>query len=240
MRSDEFEGFNIDSLDVEKIPVYRLKSNFPIIYRCAIAQQVSENAEELAGKIVERLSENGLFSVEIRRSPWIDFRWRDRALASIFNNLLNLHFIQLQNCSASGFNLWQYAHARCLSVLYSASRGGLIALHPSEKCQYWQWCEPTVIHWLKASQWRLQHPAETALIAEIIDLCDRETIQTARNWEKQALNLGQKILACDRACRIWGQPLDLARARLGLIAVAQRLLGWLLQEKLTIIPWVEC
>jgi arginyl-tRNA synthetase len=220
----------------EIIPVYRVKSSFPIIYRCAIAKQVTAKAEEFARRLVEKLRENQLFSVEILRSPWLDFRLSDRALASWLDDLLKLSPPPLPNLATSGFNLSQYTHARCLSLLYSASRDGLIALQPSPKSLSWQWCAPSSIPW--QSCW--QHPAEIALIVELVDLCDRARGDRVRSWQKQALNLSQKILDCDRACRIRGQPLEISRARLGLIAVAQRILGWILQEKLMVIPWLEC
>lgn len=242
MQSDEFKNF--DSFATREIPIYRLKSDYPIVYRCAIAKQVTGNAEEFASNIVDKFRRDRRFFVEITRSPWIDFYWHDRALVNWLHDAIHRPSLSLQNCTVSGCNLYQYTHARCLSLLYSASRQGLIVLHPSAKCLDWQWNEPKIIPWLDSSsaslRLRWQHPTETALIAAAIDLCDREVTQQTTNWEKQALRLSEKILACDRACRIWGQPLDLARARLGAIAIAQRILSWILQEKLMVIPWLEC
>ncbi|MEM9542087.1 MAG: hypothetical protein AAGA60_21645 [Cyanobacteria bacterium P01_E01_bin.42] len=242
IQADEFK--NVHGVAPGEIPVYRLKSNDPIVYRCAIAKQVSGNAEEFAHKIVGKFGQNGGFSATITRSPWLDFRLSDRALVTWLHEIIHLHSLPIENCAASDWNLYQYAHARCLSLLYSASRQGLIVLYPSEKCLHWQWYEPKIIPWLDSeasiSQLRGQHSTENALIAAAIDLCDRAISQQKTDWEKQALQLSQKILACDRACRIWGQPLDLAIARLGRIAVAQRILSWILQEKLMIIPWLEC
>lgn len=232
-------------IDRSKIPVYRLGMNSPIVYRCAIAKQIPKNPEGFAGRIVEtfrdnEFRDNDLFSVEIARSPWIDFRLSDRALATWLNDFIPMPLSPPKNNASSRIDLCQYAHARCLSLLYSASRAGLITLHPPEKCWHWQWTAPQTIPWLASSQLCLQQPAETALIAAFIDLCDRAAADRVRNWETQALNLSHKILAGDRACQIWGQPLDLARARLALVAVAQRILCWILQEKLMTIPWLEC
>lgn len=242
IQSDEFK--DMGSFATRDIPVYRLKSDYPIVYRCAIAQQISGNAEDFARKIVERFRQDPRFSVEIARSPWIDFRLSNRALANWLHDAIRIQSLSLQNCTASGCNLSQYTHARCLSLLYSASRQGLIVLHPWEKDLNWQWCEPKTIPWLDFSSdfssLRWQHPTETALIAGAIDLCDREVTRQTTDWKKQALRFSERILACDRACRIWGQPLDLARGRLGSIAIAQRILSWILQEKLMVIPWLEC
>ena len=51
------------------------------------------------------------------------------------------------------------------------------------------------------------------------------------------------MLDFDRSCRIWGevnrQTPELAQARLGLIALTQFLLGWLLQEQMGVSAPVE-
>lgn len=227
-----------------QIPLYRVKSPSSIIYRCPIALQFPDRAVEFAHKIVERFVEKfgdrHRFSVEIVRSPWIDFRLGDRALADWLQELLRKPLSLPQKNTPSQIDLCQYVHARCLSLLYSAARDQLITLYPLQKCLNWQWQEPQSIPWLESSQLRLQHPTESALIAELVDIGDRTIGKKAENWHKLALQLGDRFLACDRACRIWGQPVELARARLALVAVVQRVLHWILQEKLRVIPWLEC
>lgn len=146
----------------------------------------------------------------------------------------------------------QYAYARCCSLL-----------HLAETKHLWAWqlqrdaknsgsdAIAAQIPWLTSEgDWRLTHPAEQALIAELAT-----TLDTLANWEISQTALGEKVLlklvthlaetflAFHSACRFWGEPQktapDLVQARLGLVEVTRSLLGILLREGLKVIAPTE-
>lgn len=136
----------------------------------------------------------------------------------------------------------QYAHARCCSLLRLAHSEGLIMLkepEPDNSPRVFLAVAPNPIPWLNCDQkLRFCHPAERALIAQLVGLVDslyypcpsRQTV----DWEKAALNLSQAFQTFYSCCRIWGevkiQTLHLAQARLGLIIITQAVLRLLLQD----------
>jgi arginyl-tRNA synthetase len=149
----------------------------------------------------------------------------------------------------------QYAHARCCSLLHLAQRERLIDLQPHAQelntiLTLIPWCT-------EQKQLRLQHPAEQALIRQLLEfpgalqtpklawrsersfgvplpwpLERRQLIRYTQSWEKDFMQFY-------RDCRIFGevsqQNLSLSQARLGLVSATQRVLAFLLQDLLHLI-----
>ena len=139
----------------------------------------------------------------------------------------------------------QYAHARCCSLLRLAHREGLIELSDLEcKTRSWQWVKPNPIPWMfddlemesEPRRLRLGHPAERGLIAQLLDGTDRISSLTPASAIKLAHALSRALETFYSACRIWGEVKtetpQLAQARLGLVAVTQKLLRSLLEDQL--------
>ncbi|GCL51115.1 hypothetical protein NIES3804_26910 [Microcystis aeruginosa NIES-3804] len=114
------------------------------------------------------------------------------------------------------FFLFQYTHAR-----YS----GLLQLLNREKIRLTE-SEPLSWH----------HPAEIALILQILTVCDC--------WERQkpyplTANFCEAMLNFERNCRIIGESAPIQRSRLILISVSQKLLNRLLRQKWQLLPMTE-
>jgi hypothetical protein len=90
---------------------------------------------------------------------------------------------------------------------------------------------------------RLVHPAEVALIAQIVDWLDEMSDPEQRNWVKLASAVSNAFDNFYSSCRIWGevktQTPKLAQARLGLVGVTQASLRALLEDQLGIPAPVE-
>ncbi|PPS46014.1 hypothetical protein B1A85_07310 [Chroococcidiopsis sp. TS-821] len=129
----------------------------------------------------------------------------------------------------------QYTHARCYSVLQLAAREGII---PPVL---------TSISFLDSQQQLLcRHAAEQALIKQLLVTSDNLYAPNAHlkpHWQKIAVALCQSWQTFYAYCQIWGEVkrnnLDLARVRLGLTLLTQRLLAVLLNDKLGIYAPTE-
>jgi len=138
----------------------------------------------------------------------------------------------------------QYAHARCCSLLQMAHRERLIVIKSrnfDNKSWVWKVESPRSIPWLdREEKICFNLPAELDLIIQLIavldDLYCPEPTGQSLNWLKTALNLSQAFQTFYSQCRIWGeiksQNLNLAQARLGLVAIAQSVLRILLVDVL--------
>jgi hypothetical protein len=146
----------------------------------------------------------------------------------------------------------QYAHARCCSLLRLAHREGSIELSDSDfKTQSWHFVEPSPIPWLYDDQemtgeprrLRLGHAAERGLIEQILDGVDRISDPTSTHPLKLATLLSHAFKQFYGTCRIWGEVKTetpkLARARLGLVGVTQKVLRSLLEEQLGVSAPIE-
>ena len=99
---------------------------------------------------------------------------------------------------------------------------------------------PQPLPWLSEAKICLNHPAELDLLLQLIavldDLYCPDPTRQPLNWLKIALNLSQTFQVFYSQCRIWGdvknQNLNLAQARLGLVAIAQSVFRILLVEVL--------
>ncbi|HEY9606798.1 MAG TPA: DALR anticodon-binding domain-containing protein [Allocoleopsis sp.] len=156
-----------------------------------------------------------------------------------------------QNDSHTLFPI-QYAHARCCSLLRLAHQYGLVQLTDADfKTANWQFVEPNPIPWLNEEQGvdtaqrhlRLGHPAERRLLAQLLEVQDEIASLDRLRVVKLASALSQEFEQFYSSCRIWGevniQTPKLAQARLGLIAVTQKLLRSLLQDQLGVSAPVE-
>ncbi|MDZ8049990.1 MAG: glutamate acetyltransferase [Aulosira sp. ZfuVER01] len=158
----------------------------------------------------------------------------------------------------------QYAHARCCSLLQQAHREELIQLRDvltDTEINFdkqkpllsisgqalWSILCPNPIPWLNNDEkLRLNHPAESHLIGELVQVVDDlkcDAFGGSVNWEKAALNLSQAFENFWSQCRIWGKvkissPL-LAQARLGLVMATQSVFRLLLEEKLGVFAPLE-
>jgi hypothetical protein len=82
----------------------------------------------------------------------------------------------------------------------------------------------------------LKSKYEKKLILQLTSIVDAIYEPLESNWEKLACDFTKVILDFERYSRIWGevkgQNPTLSQARLGLIALAQFYLQWILEKKL--------
>jgi hypothetical protein len=122
---------------------------------------------------------------------------------------------------------------------------GLIELREeSFRQSIWQIREPNPIPWLDSEgNFQLTHPTERRLLVQLLIVVEEFARSRQGNWRQLAQNLSEAMLAFTAECRIWGevkqQKPQLARARLGIIALVQWCLQKLLQEKLSILAIAE-
>jgi arginyl-tRNA synthetase len=132
-----------------------------------------------------------------------------------------------------------------------AQREGLISLRQTSwhtSSAFWLAVSPNPIPWLNSGQQLcLEHPAERALIVQLLALldelyCPRSSHQPI-NWHKAALDLSQTFQTFYSGCQIWGevknQNISLSQARLGLVLITQSVLRLLLQDRLGVVALQE-
>ena len=198
------------------------------------------------------------FTFEVVPPGWIHIEVTQPMLAAWLQQLI-IYPPQLQNCREEYYQLSQtdsyrlfaaqYAHARCCSLLQMAHREKLITLKelPETSSAVFLPVAPSPIPWLNDQKLRYFHPAERALISQLLATLDdfycSGTSCQLKIWEKSALNLSQIFQTFYSCCRIWGevkmQTLELSQARLGLVMATQISLRLLLQDKLGVPAPVE-
>lgn len=227
------------------------------------AKQSPRSAMEIATAIAQGLSHlpdstSGLytqgrqFEIEIYPPGKIHLKLTDRGLSQWLQSLLG-HLAGAIAAPASApkdpgagdfssstrlFRI-QYAHARCCSLLRMADRQGILSgIQPEGESAI----APDPIPWLDPQgQFRLDHPTERDLISQVVNVLD--TLQLtdpcappprAMKW---ARDLSQDFLTFYAANPIWSEiykkNIGLAQARLGAIAICQKLLKLLLEEGLS-------
>ena len=137
----------------------------------------------------------------------------------------------------------QYAHARCCSLLRLGHQEKLIKIKQSHSS--WAIIEPLNLSWVNASNiFLLGHPTEKHLLIQLLMVVEELITDSQKvNWTKLAHNLSEAFLKFWADCRIYGEVKqktpDLAKARLGLVALVQYFLYQILQDKLSILPMTE-
>lgn len=245
------------------IRLNRARQEGRFLYVCAIALQLSktlnlhplEIAQALA-ELVLRQTDGQDFTVQVVPPGWIYLELTQSYLANLLQHLTQTPPLLKRQGELGdlGDNFefrnskfeFQYAHARCCSILQLAHREELITLQPTDSdtvSALWLIVTPNPIPWLNFEQICLCHPAELALISQLLivldDLYCPCPSRQPMNWHKAALNLSQAFQTFYSQCRIWGevksQNIQLAGARLGLVLITQSILRLLLQDHLGII-----
>lgn len=195
------------------------------------------------------------FIVQVVPPGWIHLEVTEPTIAAWLQHLVS--FPQLQDSSkeekvtlndTSHLFAVQYAYARCCSLLQMAHREKLITLEAVDTSRaVFLTVAPDPIPWLNYDQIRCCHPAERALIAQLVQtldtLCCPCNSRQPINWERAALSLSQAFQSFYSCCRIWGevkiQTIELAQVRLGLVMATQVVLRLLLQDKLGVSAPLE-
>lgn len=245
----------LQSLSINSLSLNQVSSPIGIIYQTSIALQLAkgnlEKAQEINQKIINNINllnnPTGLKLIANHNSfGFLEFLLEQKEINIWLQilpkllikkysfSLLNYHPTDLKN---DIFPL-QYAHARCCSLLRLGHLDNLIQLKTLDFNQLaWFWLLPNPIPF-KQILW--QPKEEKELIEQIIKTID--DIDSVKSM-KLAEDLSKAFLKFEQYCRIWGdvkrQNPTLAQARLGLIAIIQFLLRYLLTEKLGLIPLIE-
>lgn len=228
-----------------------------------LASQVHQSPDIIAGELVDLLifqTNNGnsqpelILKVKVEKSGWINFGLEPRAIADWLQKSLiwlpkkttsQANLTQLASSPNPVPNLFpaQYVHARCCSLLCLGARENLILLQAQDSNTQVTMalsCAES-ISWLNQQQqlW-LQTPAELDLLRCLLLTTDFYAISAQNtDWSKLILNLSQTTTVFWAECNFLGkvrqENLELAIARLGLIALTQAWLKIILVEKLNLV-----
>jgi arginyl-tRNA synthetase len=237
------------SPNIPRIPLTRSRDTLKMAYRSAIAlqlaPQLAQSPLELAQKIVAHLPETADVAVIISPPGWIDCQLTDVGLAQWLQqwtrNPIDLPPNLQVSAPADEFSV-QYAHARCCALLRLADAEGLIAIQSSQTDL--EIISPDPLPWLDETQsLRLQHPAERALICQLVAVVDALEDPAAQNYGKLAMKLSEAFEEFYSQCRIFGEvnrensPLAIGRS--GLVGVTQKVLKCLLDKSFGILSPIE-
>lgn len=243
------------SFKISSLSFYSVQSQGSIIYQCPVAIKLAKGNLNQAKKINHQIISNFIFTynqvslnfeVTFTESGLLKFsldynevnQWLQR-LPELFLSYYPLSLSNQQPIDINDeFFALQYAHARCCSLLRLGHLDNLIQLKTLDFYQLaWFWLSPDLI---LCPQMIWQQAEERELIHQIIKVIDG---LDSINSMKLALDLSKAFLKFEQSCRIWGeikrQNRTLAQSRLGLIAIAQLLLRFLLTEKLGLIPFMQ-
>ncbi|MFP4008343.1 MAG: hypothetical protein ACLFV6_10125 [Spirulinaceae cyanobacterium] len=240
-----------NSCHLGAISASRIRNNTVMGYRSAIALQLSGKHSEAVLEIAQSLVKMAMqqqseWEFQVIGGGWIEGKLCDRAFVDWLQYSLEDEPVAdaLPNreipLTAELFPI-QYAHARCCSLLQMAHRSRIIELVNPDAAPPWHWRKPQRV--FENASICLQHPVEWALLGQIWDVLDGVAIAPETAQLKSARRLSEAWLQFERSCRIWGevqrnQP-QLAQMRLGLVAIAQKLLWRLLREHLNAIPMCQ-
>jgi len=223
----------------EGIPIARCRDTQQIAYRSAIALQLAPKLGisplELAREWVACLPENADFAVSVTPPGWIDCQLTDAGLARWLQSWTRCPDSTPNTRIPPPANPFpiQYARARCCSLLRLAEGEGLIDLQMMGNDI--EIIAPDPLPWLDDTQGlRLQHPAERALMGQLVAIVDALEDPKAIDLGKPAIKLGAAFEGFYSQCRILGEVKTsapaLAQARSGLVAVTQTVLKSLLEN----------
>ncbi len=251
----------ITSIKGIKIPLYQGGYNQKILYISGVAMRISKSQNspvmEVAGAIAGYLAQNSdsLFRVKVTPPGEIHIELIDSTLATWLQSLIVAtktghlvnNFVDDQlPTSLNSLKIFtiQYAHARCYSLLRLGHQEGIIKL---DRTDIKSFICTNPISWLNDDQkLRLNHPAETFLIHQLVKAVDDLVCadsSSSINWEKVGENLSQAFEKFWCNCRIWGEVKinspELAQARLGLLIATQLVLRSVLEDKLGVFAPLE-
>jgi len=242
--------------------------NIPALEVASVLAQLIADIATRCCKFEPRLgaADEQDFTVQVVPPGWIHFELTEPKLASWLQHLTQTPLLlgvcrgeeqgkqgekfpasprhRVTASSASPLFTVQYAHTRCCSLLQMAQREGLISLRQTNwdtSSAFWLAVSPNPIPWLNSEQQLcLDHPAERALMAQMLALLDEFYCPCSShqpiNWHKAVLNLSQAFQTFYSGCQIWGevknQNISLSQARLGLVLITQSVLRLLLQDRL--------
>lgn len=199
-----------------------------------------------------------LFTIKVVFPGFINFQLADITIATLLQNLIKIppwidqervaFMLNKSEKKPEAFSLGvsssifpiQYAHARCCSLLRLAHREGIIVLEELDVAttpSYGKLITPQPIPWLNTNhQLRLVHSAERNLIYHFFGVLDALYCpggnENPFSGAKVANTICESFEQFYAQCRIWGEvkrdSVELAQARLGLVAIAQALLKLLL------------
>ncbi|AFY44183.1 DALR anticodon-binding domain-containing protein [Nostoc sp. PCC 7107] len=254
-------------IEFKKNHLYKDRDNSKILYISGVAQQLSKShnstAMDIADSIRAKLSATSgdVCQVKIVPPGWIYLELTPPFLATWLQHLvmgcleqdgkMGKEEINSQFKDHNPANIFavQYSHARCCSLILLGHQEGLIQLReplPYNHPAFGQLLPQQPIPWLNHDkQLCLNLSTEKDLLAQLVQVVDDlvcASTSDAINWQKAALKLSQALENFWCQCRIWGDVKiyspELAQARLGLVIITQRLLRFLLVEKLGVTaPW---
>ncbi|MBP0002660.1 MAG: hypothetical protein J7642_02870 [Cyanobacteria bacterium SBC] len=229
------------------IPLKPGRGGLPIRYRSALALKLAKSeAMEKAHEIASRIHAPE-FQLSVTPPGFLDIGIRDIVLANWLQNLVHTSVPAVAEPSVDReipFVI-QYTYSRCGSLLQLGARAGFVRLKRSSHRRPLYTDETrnengvrgeilNPLPWLDAqNRLRYSHDSESQLIARCVTVADT-IAQNEGNWLKYALQLAQAFEMFHRDCRIVGQPPEIARVRLGWLAVTRVLLKWLLEVGLNV------
>jgi arginyl-tRNA synthetase len=238
----------------KRIQLHLFRENTSIIYRCAIAHQLTTILNGSALEIADLLVKNIESNLEIKVLPpgWIDFHYRDRHIADWLERLSSFQLSENQQTQllprakevdSDRLFIIQYAHARCCSLLLLGEKINLIELKDKQFTEaVWQISSP--VSWLdEEGNLRSIHPTEIYLIERLFAVMDELCCSESKNLFKQIILLSEALLKLWDDCRIYGDTSkktpQLAKARLGLVATTQFLLKMFLEQLVGISALIQ-
>ncbi|MDB9311740.1 hypothetical protein PN462_01405 [Spirulina sp. CS-785/01] len=234
-------------LAVSSVPVYRVKTSAYVAYRSPLAEVLEKrfpaSSRDWAMDLLHVLSDTSPWQV-VRVFPHgLEFRYCESMLADWLNALLDMT-ISLPSLAppvTGAYLPLQYLQCRCLSYLYLGQSEGFITLSPGEKSLLWQWETPSPLPWLQESEtWRFVSPPAWEVLSQVVTVTDILAQGRPIPWPTVAYRFGKTIETFECVSCIGGTTsLELVQARLGLMAVAQRLLLRIFWEQFGIVPRLE-
>lgn len=235
---------------------------------CHLSKHFSISPDDIAQdllnqlKVMESCTSNLpqlTFTVSLTPPAWIDFYLSELSIALWLEQFPRLFFsltkplmledniLERQLNTTKIFSI-QYNHARCCALLRLAHQDNLIKLKSSDFHDLdWFWLHPEDINFIDYNQEQMKlitnNRREYSLIKQIITVIEElETIKPSQLCQA-VKHLSDAFWEFEKYCRIWGETkenrLEIALARLKLVAITQSLLFYLLKTKIQVIPLQE-
>ncbi|WP_323252848.1 hypothetical protein [Spirulina sp. CCNP1310] len=188
-------GIATSPMEVNSLPIYRVRQAYPVIYRSPIAQQWAKIRNRNSQTLITQLCQGGGW-VAVPEREVVDWCWSDGAIAqgltAVFQQWLSLEARQFKALEAN------------IAVHYTRTRWQDLL----ELAQQSQLLTPPI-------PWGALTVSDYTLVTALIDFGDRLATQP----DPPRLPLCQASLDYYAQHRIWGSDRPLAQARAGLIAL---------------------